>query len=119
MRPDVPRPPTAQQQCRHCGVLAGEGQLLLDELHSHSAARQGAHQGAQVIEVAGETVHRVHDHRVALADEGEHRLQLRPGSAPAQGAVSERPIQRHAVELPGDVLVQAADPGVADLLSRF
>ena len=39
--------------------------------------------GAQVIKVAGQAVHRVHQDGVAVADEREHRLQLRAGGASA------------------------------------
>jgi hypothetical protein len=35
-----------QQQGGHRGVLAGEGEVLLDELHPHSLAGQGAHGAA-------------------------------------------------------------------------
>ena len=54
---------------------------------------------------------------VAVADEGEHLFQLRPGGAAARSVVSERAVQRDAVELPVGVLVQAAHPRVADPLT--
>jgi hypothetical protein len=50
---------------------------------------------------------------VAVADEGEHRLQLRPGRASARRAVGERPVQRHPVQLPVGVLVQTACVSIA------
>jgi hypothetical protein len=59
-----------QQQGGHRGVLAGEGQVFLDELDPYALAGQGSHEVAQVVEVAGEPIHGVHDHRVAVAAGG-------------------------------------------------
>jgi len=85
-RSNSERPHHRQQQRRHRRVVTGERQLLLLELHPHPPASQGADQGAQVIQVAGEAVHRVHQHGVAVPDERQHRLQLPPGGVAARGA---------------------------------
>jgi len=89
-----------QQQRCHRGVLTGERQLLFHELHPYAPGGQRAHQRAKVVEVAGQTVHRVHDHGVAVAHEPEHRLQLRPDPAAARRAAGERPVQCDTIELP-------------------
>jgi len=67
-----------QQQRGHGGVVTGEDELLLHELHLHAAGGQTADDGAQVVEVAREPVHRMHDDGVAVADELQHRLELGP-----------------------------------------
>jgi len=72
---------------------------------------------AQVVEVAGQPVHGVHDHGVAVTDEAEQRFQLWPFGVLARGAVGEGLVELDAVELPVEVLVQAADPGIADPLT--
>jgi len=59
----------------------------------------------------------VHDDGVAVADEAEQRLELRSLRVFAGDAVSEGLVELDAVELPLKVLVQAAYPRVADLLS--
>jgi hypothetical protein len=72
----------------------------LDELDGHPAAGQLAHQAAQVIKVAGQPVHRVHDHGVAVTDVRQHRLKLRPGRGLAGDDVGEHPVHLNAIELP-------------------
>jgi len=89
----------------------------LDELHAHAAGGQDTDDRAQVVEVAGQPVHRVHDEGVAVADEPEQRFQLRPLCVLAGDAVGEGLVECDAVELPAEVLVQAADPGVAGPLT--
>ena len=37
--------------------VKGKSQLLLQKLHSHPSDRQRPHQGAQIVEVAGQAVH--------------------------------------------------------------
>jgi len=59
----------------------------------------------------------VHDHGVAVADEAEQGLELRPLRVLGGDAVGEGLVERDAVELPVEVLVQAADPDVADSLT--
>jgi len=60
-----------QQQVGHRRVLAGKGELFFDELDPYAAGGEGPDDGAQVVEVSGEPVHRVHDEGVAVADEPE------------------------------------------------
>src|SRR5664280_365203 len=62
-----------QQQGGHRGVLAGEDELLFGELPGHAPSGQLPNDPPEVLEVAGQAVHRVHDDGVALADEAEHR----------------------------------------------
>jgi len=106
-----------EQQCRHRGVIAGEGELLLHELHLHAAGGERADGGTEVVQVAGQPVHRVDHHGVAVADEGEHRRQLRPVEVLAGDMVGEGPVDLDALELPISILLQGADPDVADALT--
>jgi hypothetical protein len=66
---------------------------------------------------SSQAVHRVHDDRVTVADEPEHRLQLRPGDVFAGGTVGERAIQLDGVQLTVGVLVNTADAQVTNPLS--
>ena len=50
-------PHDRQHQVRHRGVLAGEGQVFLDELDAHATPGQLPHDAPQVVEVASQTVH--------------------------------------------------------------
>ena len=75
------------------------------------------HQAAQVVEIARQAIHAVHDHRVALAHEAEQILQLRAAHILAGGLVGEHPVHRHALELALRVLIEAADADIADALS--
>jgi len=59
----------------------------------------------------------VHDDGVAGADETEQRLELWPLRVFTGDAVGEGLVELNAVELPVQVLIQAADPGVADSLT--
>jgi hypothetical protein len=65
-------------------MLAAEAQLLGDELDSHAPFGQLADQATQVVEVAGQAVHRVDDDNVTSADEREHHPQLGSGGALAR-----------------------------------
>jgi hypothetical protein len=71
--------PTAAASPSRCRVVAGECQVLRDELDPDALFGQATYQTPEVVEVAGQPVHRVHDHRVAVADEPEQRVELRPG----------------------------------------
>jgi hypothetical protein len=91
--------------------------VLLEELDADPAACQGLHDLTQVIEVACEPVHAMHDHRVAGAHERQERFQLRALRVFARRFVAERSVQIDVFQLPLGVLVEAADPNVADPLT--
>ena len=78
---------------------------------------QALDQGTQVIEVAGEPVHAVHNHGVPVAGEPQQLGQLWPGGVSAGGVVREDPVQNLAIELAFLVLVQRAYSHVPDSLS--
>jgi hypothetical protein len=61
--------------------------------------RQTQHYSPQVIEVAGQPVHRVTKHCVAFADEALHGLQLGPLYILAGGFVGEGFVQGQPFEL--------------------
>jgi len=96
--------------------LAGERELFGDELDLHAFAGQLADDATKIIEVAGETIHGMHNHRVPLADETKQGRQLRAVHVLARRTVGERAIDGDPVELPGGVLVQGAHSGVGDSL---
>lgn len=81
-----------QQQGGHGGVVAGEGELFFHELDRDAAGGEASDGGAEVVKVAGEAVHRVHQHGVAVADEREHRRQLRTVQVLALHVVGEDPV---------------------------
>ncbi len=103
-----------QHQVGHRRVLAGEYQPLLQELDSHAALGQLLHQAAQVVEVAGQAIHAVHHHRVALADEAQQRFELGALGVLAGCLVGEHLAHLGLFQLAFRVLVEAADPDVAD-----
>src|ERR1700761_5183138 len=79
--------------------------------------RQTQHDSPQVIEVAGQPVHRVTKHCVAFADEALHGLQLGTLYILAGGFVSKCFVQGQPFELADLVLIQGADAQVADPLA--
>jgi hypothetical protein len=74
--------------------------LLFDELDPHAFGGELADDATQVVEVAGEAIHGMPDHRVPLADEAQHGRQLGPVHVFARGLVSERAVDGKTVELP-------------------
>jgi hypothetical protein len=78
------------------GIIADEGQPFLEKLYADAARDEVVGEPTQVVEVAGEAVHTVHDHGVART-----------------GKLEER---RHLWAL--GVLVNAADSDVAEALAR-
>ncbi len=106
-----------ERQGGHRGVLAGEGELFFDELDLDTAVGECSDGGAEVVEVAGQSVHRVHEYGVAVADEGEHGRQLRALKIFAGHVVGKGPVHVDTVELPHRVLLEGADSGVPDALT--
>jgi len=106
-----------EQETGHRRVLAGESEALLEKLDLRALAGQGVDDPAQVIEVTGEAVHAVDDDGVAPARKAQHEFQLRTLGVFARGFIGEGLIERDAVQLPLCLLVQGADPDVADPLS--
>ena len=89
-------------------------ELFLDELDPHPLVGEGAHYSTQVVEVAGEPVHRVHEDDVTGAEEPQQLVELGPGDVLSRGVIGEHPVDVDAVELAVGVLVDGADPDVAD-----
>jgi hypothetical protein len=75
------------------------------------------HQAAQVIEVARQAIHAVNHHGVAFAHEGQQRIELGPLGVFARCLVGEHPADFDLLQLPFRVLVEAADPDIADALT--
>jgi len=75
------------------------------------------HNLAQIIEVAGEAIHAVHDDRIPLAREAQQGIELGPRDILARCFVGEGAVHRNLFELAVRVLVEGADPDIADALS--
>jgi len=78
---------------------------------------EALHQAAQVVEVARQTIHAVHHHRVSFAHEGEQPFQFGPPCVLARRLVGEQLVHRNLFQLPLRVLVEAADADVTDALT--
>ena len=97
-------------------LLAGGGELFDDEVDRDSLPGQLRDDRAEVVQVPGEAVHRVHDHGVALAHEVHQRCELGAGHVSPRGPLDEGAIDGHPLELASSALVEGAHPDVADAL---
>jgi hypothetical protein len=70
-----------EQESGHRAVVTGKRERLLGELKLHAPPGEFTDQTAEVIEVAGESIHRVHDHGVALAHVSDHGIEFGSGGA--------------------------------------
>ncbi len=87
------------EQRRHRRVLPCEGQSLLDELDTDFPPGERTHNLAQVVEIAGEAVHGMHDDRIPLACEAEEGVELRARDILARGVVGEGAVDGNLFEL--------------------
>lgn len=87
----------------------------MTKMDLHSLVGQGPHDAAEVVKVARQPVQRVRDHGVAVADEREHLVQLRPRRVLARGVVGEGALDGDPVELSLGVLIDAGNPDIADM----
>ena len=91
--------------------------MLMDEIDGYALLGQLAHQLAEIIEVARQPIHAVNHHGVALAHEGQQRIEFWPQGVFARRLVGEYPADFDMLQLPFRVLVEAADPDIADALT--
>lgn len=89
----------------------------LSGTRTHTALGQLLHQAAQIIEVSCQAIHAVHHHGVAFANETEHGLQLGTLGVLARGFVGEQLADLDLFKLAFRVLVEAANPDIADTVS--
>jgi hypothetical protein len=61
---------------------------------------------AKIVQIAGKPVHAMHDHRVAIAHEGQQRVELRPLRVLSRCLLSERPVKVDSGELAHYVLLK-------------
>ena len=97
-------------------LLAGGGELFGDDVERDSLPGQLRDDRAEVVEVPGEAVHRVHEHGVAVAHEVHQRCELGSVHVSPRGPLDEGAIHGHTLELAGSALVEGAHPDVADAL---
>jgi len=110
-------PYDAQRQIRHGRILASERQVFLHKDDMDAPISKAQHYSPQIVEVAGQPVHRVTEHRISLTDETLHGLQLGPVHILARGFVSEGLVRGQPFELSNFVLIQRADAQAADPLA--
>ena len=91
--------------------------MLADELHRDPGLGELPHQRPQVIEVAGQPVHRVDHDGVAVADVAAQVLQGGTVAGRAGEVVGEHPVHRDAVELAIGALICGRHTLVAHALS--
>jgi hypothetical protein len=84
---------------------AGEGQVLLQERDTHPALGEGLHEPPQVVEVAGQAIHAVDHHCIALTHEGEQRCQRGPCGIFPGGRICIHAIPLHLLQVPLGVLL--------------
>jgi hypothetical protein len=82
-------------------LLAGGGELFDDEVDRDSLPGQLRDDRAEVVQVPGEAVHRVHDHGVAVAHEVHQRCELGAGYVSPRDPLDEGAIDGHTLELAG------------------
>ena len=97
---------------------AGEHEALLERIQCHLALGQFLNGAPEIVEVAGKRIHAVHDNRVAVAHKGAKLLQGRSLHILAGCLVGKRPVHGNIVELPFGILIEAAEPNVADAITH-
>ena len=108
----------AQEQVRHGRIFPGKGQVLFLEANVYSAIREAEDHLAKIVQVAGQPVHRVADHCVALTHVAGQLLQLGPVEILTRRLIHETLVERKAVELSQFLLIERAYAQVADELTR-
>jgi hypothetical protein len=99
----------ALQQVGHRGVLTREGQVLFLETDVNASLCQSKNDLPQIIQIAGKSIHRVADDRIALAHVADEQFKLRTVKIFARGFVDEPLVELHAFKLPKLFLVERAD----------
>lgn len=97
-------------------MVPSEGEAFALECHANAAGVHIGEEGTQVVHVAGQTVYAVDD-GVTVADEAQQFLEVGAVGVLTAGVIFKDPVEFEAVELTGGVLVEGADPNVADALS--
>jgi hypothetical protein len=95
----------------------GESDAFSHELNPDTSIGERLDEPAQVVEIAREAVHAVHDHGIALTDERQHGFKLGPVDIFARGLVGKNPVERNTVQLAIDILIECTDPDVTDPLA--
>jgi hypothetical protein len=99
------------------GILAREGQAFLHELDPDASFGEGLNQLAQIVEIAGQSIHAVDHDGIALAGEGQHGVELGAVDVLARSLVGENPVECRPFQLAIDILIECAHPDVTDPLA--
>ena len=95
----------------------GKGESFLVEGDRNIPLVQALDDPQKVLKIASESVDAVHMQRIPITEVVQASNQLWPGSILSTASVGEDLVQVKTIELPGCVLICAADTDVADLLS--
>jgi hypothetical protein len=86
--------------------------VFFDELDPHAFTRQGLHNAAQVIEIAGEPIHAIDDHGIAASHKAHQLFQLWPLGIFAGCFFGEGFVDLDAFELPFGTLTGQNSAGI-------
>ena len=81
--------------------------MLLDKLNPDSPLGQFLYQTTQIIQIAGQTIHAVHNNSITLSNERKQRLKFRP-----LGIFTGCLIGENLIKLSLRILVEAADTDI-------
>lgn len=68
----------AQEQMRHRGVLTSEGEVFFLKADVDAALCESEHYLSQIVQIAGQPIHRMTNHCVAFPDVTGELFELRP-----------------------------------------
>ena len=97
--------------------FTGKSQVLLLKPHVNAAICESKDHLSQIVQVTGQPIHRVADHRVALTHVAGKLFQLRPVEILAGCFVHETLVEMDTFELTQLFLIERADAQIADGLS--
>ncbi len=93
--------------------------LVVDELDVHAAFGQLLYKAGKSSRLRAHPIHAVNHHGVAFAHEGQQRIEFRPLGVFVRRLVGEYPADFDMLQLPFQVLAEAADPDISDALTLF
>ena len=99
----------ALEQVRHWRVFSGKGQVLLFKAYMNAAFCKSKDHLPKIVQVAGQPVHRVADHRITVANVRGELYEFRPVKVFARGLVDETLVERNALKLAQLFLIERAD----------
>ena len=108
-----------QHEFGHWRILASERQSFFDKLNTYTLVSERLNDAAQIIEVACESIHTVHDYRVTVPNKLRHCVKLFAVNVFAGLFVEERSVNGNVLELTLRILIERAHANVSDPLSSL